>query len=233
MRAWLPLLALAACVPQPTDPDGPVDGRQFPLDAASGDRAGDGGTAADGSGLDGGFADRRVWSEDAGVAYTSYLDCLQGAITLGACYLDARGRATAAGPAGLSFARATGAFDAQGLVPADQPGLVYQFCREAGGSYECVSVEYWWSGVTAQIALGRVHNSRSGAALGRELTSPPDSPEMMAAFAATDGCNFGASGYASVELYCESGQDRVRISSDQDTLVLADPALTVIDNYCQ
>lgn len=225
--------AIAGCVPQATEPGEPTDGRVLRPDAATDAGAGDG-PALDGPRLDANAGlDRRVWSEDAGVVYQSSLDCLQGAITLGACYLDARGRAAAAGPAGLGFARATGAFNAQGQVHPDQPGLVYQFCQPAAGYHECVSVEYWWSGVTAQIAVGRVHNSRSGALLGRELTAPPDSPEMMSAFLATTGCNVGASGYAAIELYRESGQDRVQISSDDDTLVLADPALTVIDNFCQ
>jgi len=233
---WLALISvLVACMPQATEPGEPKDARVLHPDAASGDGIGNGdGGAFDRLGLDAGSgADRRLWSEDAGVVYQSYLECLQGSITLSACYLDARGRAAAAGPAGLGFARATGAFNAQGQVPADRAGLVYQFCKQSGAYYDCVSVEYWWSGVTAQIAVGRVHNSRSGALLGRELTAPPDSPEMMGAFVVTASCNVGASGYASIELYRESGQDRVQISSDEDTLVLADPALTVIDNYCQ
>jgi hypothetical protein len=196
-------------------------------DGAGRDRAGEAGPWLDAA-LDAG-----TWREDAGVAYESYLACLQGAaVTLGSCFDDARNRAAIAGPPQLAFARAVASVDAQGHVPADRAGLTYHFCRPDGGLFDCLIVDYWWSGVTAQITLTRVHRTGDGQARARGLDSAPDSPEILQQFLQTPDCDLGLAGYASVSAFAEAGQDRLRVLATVDSLLLSDPGLAVLEDGC-
>lgn len=232
-------LAASACGPSASDggvltdtrlvtPDGGA-GEAAVVDAVSRDAAaGDSGPSPDAT------RDAGTWREDAGVAYESYLACLQGAaITLGSCFDDARNRAAIAGPAQLVFARAVASVDLDGHVPADRAGLTYHFCQPASGLFDCLVIDYWWSGVTAQIALTRVHRTGDGQGRTRGLDSAPDSPEIMQQFLQTPNCDLGLAGYASVSAFAEAGQDRLRILATIDSLLLSDPGLQVLDNGCR
>jgi len=229
------LVGAISCGPATTGGGDAADSGLSAGDAGHGDAV-----ALDGGGgerplvpPDAGTADTVFWSEDAGVAYESYLPCLSGAaITLASCFEDARGRALAVAPLGLPFARAVGSFDSNGEVPADRPGLVYQFCRPDGALYECISVEYWWSGVTAQISLLRLHAAREGPGRTRDPGLPPDSPAIMGGFLAVPDCDLGAAGYADINLFAEEDSDRIRVVSASDTLLLDDPSMTILENQC-
>jgi len=229
------LLLAIGCDQQQPDPNagrdtGASTADAGPADGSALDRALDAATPR----RDASQPDTSFWTEDAGVAYESYLPCLSGAaITLTSCFLDARDRVAAVAPLGLPFSRAAGSFDQNGEVPESRPGLVYQFCRPDGDFYECLSVEYWWSGVTAQISTLRLHRAREGAARSRDLTQPPDSTQIISTFLSTDGCEIGAAGYADINLFNEAGSDRIQVSSDTDSLLLADPDLSVVQDLCQ
>ncbi len=242
MRCLLALLApcLIACGPTASDGGVPTDGSLVSSDGNNPD-----GGVIDAAGTDAGRpeggipridaspGDAGTWSEDAGVSYQSYLDCLQTPpITLASCFADAQGRAALAGPPQLSFARAVASVDADGAVPEDRAGLTYHFCQPVQEFYDCLVVDYWWSGVTAQINLTRIHHTRDAAGRQRDLLQPPDSPEIMQAFLAVSGCDLGGQGHASVSVFRREGLDRVQVISSSDSLLLSDPDLVTVENLC-
>lgn len=231
--------ALVACGPSASDGGLATDGRLLVADAGTRDGTSLDAARADQVSGEGGWPhldaslDAGTWREDAGVAYESYLACLQGtAITLGSCFDDARNRAAVAGPAQLAFARAVASVDGDGAVPADRAGLTYHFCHLASGLFDCLVIDYWWSGVTAQITLTRVHRTGDGQARQRGLDSAPDSPEIMTTFLQTPSCDLGLGGYASVSVFAQAGQDRIQVLATVDTLLLSDPGLQPLDNGC-
>lgn len=123
--------------------------------------------------------------------------------------------------------------DARGAVTEANPGLSYTFCYPLDGLFDCVVADYWWGGGTPQISLTRVHRAGVGLPRQRSLAQVPDSPQVMEDFLAVVDCDVANGALASMSRYAEAGEDRLMVISGEDSLVLTDPGMQILDNRCQ
>jgi hypothetical protein len=175
--------------------------------------------------------DRSPYSEDAGVSYHNALACLSGMVSTQSCYADARSRALPL-HSGAVFSRAIATVDSTGYVDELHAGLVYLFCKADAALFDCLSVEYYWTGATAQVALSWRHNEAGAFLRQRELLAQPNSPEVMSAFLASQDCDLGDSGVAQLSFEGSPQGDRIKVFASQDSLTLSDPALEQVEHHC-